>query len=162
MLQLKKRSDGPTKFRFMAVICFYQDTRHEKTLYWIQEIFGVGYISRRNDGMTELRINGFKQVRDILELLIPHIKFKERQAAALHAACKVLSSTRFKMLTEEQLRKIVDLILVIQSENYGTKKKKTEEELLSMIGLTPYRLSPQGRDLCITGKSAMGLTGMHG
>lgn len=162
MLQLKKRHDGAAKFRFMAVICFYQDTRHEKTLYWIQEVFDIGYLSRRNDGMTELRINGFKQVREILEQLLPYIRFKECQAAALLQACEILSSTRFSMLTEEQLRQIVDLILVIQSENYGNRKKKTKDELFTMIGLTPYRLSPQGRDLCITGKLAVKLTGMHG
>jgi hypothetical protein len=161
MLQLKKRSDGAMKFRFMAVTCFYQDTRHEKTLYWIQEVFGVGYVSRRNDGMTELRINGFKQVRDILESLLPYIRFKKRQAHALFEACSILSSTRFSMLKEKDLRKVVDLIMVIQSENYAAKTKKTKDEILKTIGLTPYRLSPQGRDRCATGKSASGPTGTH-
>ncbi len=162
MLQLKKRNDGATKFRFMAVICFYQDTRHEKTLYWIQEVFGIGYLSIRNDGITELRINGYEQVRNILTMLKPYIKFKENQVTALLKACEILSSTRFNMLTEEQLREIVDQISVIQSENYGTRKKKTKEELLAMIGLTPYRLSPQGQDLCVTGKLALQPTGSHG
>ena len=32
---------------------FYQDTRHEKT-HWIRDVLGISYISRRNDGMTEL------------------------------------------------------------------------------------------------------------
>ena len=39
MLQIKKRKDGKSKIRFMLTICFYQDTRHEKPLYWIQNIF---------------------------------------------------------------------------------------------------------------------------
>ena len=137
MLQLKKRKDGILKFRFMATICFYQDTRHEKTLYWIQEVLGIGYISRRNDGMTELRINGFAKVRNILTEMNPFIRFKKLQSQALLKACEILSSTKFKMLTKEKLLKLVDCVLVIHSQNYVTKKKKTRKELLQILGLTP-------------------------
>ena len=137
MLQLKKRSDSKRAIRFMATICFYQDTRHEKTLYWIQRVFGIGYISTRNDGMTELRINGYEQVRDILMSLQPYIRFKKLQAQALLKACEILSKTKFQKLTKKQLAKLVDLILVIQSENYVTKKKKTKSELHKILDLTP-------------------------
>lgn len=137
MLQLKKRKDGILKFRFMATICFYQDTRHEKTLYWINKILGIGYISRRNDGMTELRINGYKPIRDILKSLVPYVRFKKPQCSALLQACEILSSTKFKKLTKMQLAKLVEFILVIQSENYVTKRKKTKSELYEVLDLTP-------------------------
>ena len=137
MLQIKKRADGKCKIRFMATICFYQDTRHEKDLIWIQEILGIGYISRRNDGMSEIRINGFKTIKEILKNLIPYIRFKKIQAKALFESCTILSLTKFNKLNREQLTKLVDLILVIQNENYVTKKKKTRSELLQIIGLTP-------------------------
>ena len=62
MLQIKRRKDDKiSKRRFMATICFYQDSRHEKPLFWIRKMLGIGYISRRNDGISELRINGYKQ-----------------------------------------------------------------------------------------------------
>jgi hypothetical protein len=138
MLQIKKRKDGSkSSTRFMPTICFYQDTRHDKTLYWIRNVFEIGYLSKRNDGMTELRINGFKQIRDILKSLIPYIRFKKIQANALLKACEMLSSTSLKKLTKKQIIKLVDLVLVIQSENYVTKKKKTKNELLNILGLTP-------------------------
>ena len=137
MLQIKKRKDGNTGIRFMSTICFYQDTRHEKTLYWIREVLGIGYLSKRKDGMTELRINGYKRVRNILENLLPYLRFKKLQANALRSASKLLSDTKFKMLSKEKLRKLVDYILVIQNENYVTKKKKTQKELLAILGLTP-------------------------
>ena len=121
----------------MTTICFYQDTRHEKTLYWIQEVLGIGYISNRNDGMTELRINGYKQIGNILKSLIPHIRFKKLQAHALILACEILSNTKFSKLTKKQLIKLIDLILVIQSENYVTKRKKTKSELQKILDLTP-------------------------
>ncbi len=137
MLQIKKRKDGINKFRFMSTICFYQDTRHEKSLYWIQKVLGIGYLSKRNDGMSELRINGFRSVEKILKILKPYLKFKEIQAEALASACKILSTTKFKLFNREQLTKLVDLVLVIQNENYVTKRKKTRSELLQILGLTP-------------------------
>ena len=133
MLQIKKRKDGNKKFRFMSTICFYQDTRHEKPLYWIKKILGIGYISRRNDGMTELRINGFKQVESIIQNLLPFIKFKKNQAEAMVKANSLLMSK----LAKKKLLEIVDLMLDIQSNNYKSRKRKTKQELLKIIDLTP-------------------------
>lgn len=133
MLQIKKRKDGNKKFRFMSTICFYQDTRHEESLYWIKKILGIGYISRRNDGMTELRINGFKQVKDIIQNLLPFIKFKKNQAEAMIKANSLLIGK----LTKKELLKIIDLMLEIQNNNYKSRKKKTKQELLKIVDLTP-------------------------
>ena len=137
MLQIKKRKDGISKFRFMSTICFYQDTRHEKELFWIKKILGKGYFHQRNDGMSELRINGYVSVKNILDLLVPFIRFKKIQAEALFEACTILSSKKYKLLDREQKVKLADLILVIQKENYVTKKKKTRDELLRILNLTP-------------------------
>ena len=137
MLQIKKRKDGKMKVRFMTTICFYQDTRHEKNLYWINNIFGSGYISKRNDGITELRINGFKQVRNIIKKLLPYIKFKKIQANALYKATEILYKNNISKLSKNNLLKLINFILVIQNENYITKKKKNKEELLKILNLTP-------------------------
>ncbi len=137
MLQIKKRKDGTLKRRFMTTICFYQDTRHEENLYWIQKTLSIGFISRRNDGMTELRINGYDQVNNIIKLISPYIKFKKLQCNALMRACKVLLSTALRKLDKTQLLEIVECIMVIQNENYVTKRKKTREELLKVLDLTP-------------------------
>ncbi len=137
MLQIKKRKDGALKRRFMLTICFYQDSRHEKYLYWIRKVFGIGYISRRNDGMTELRINGFAQVRKILEDLKPFIRFKEKQAKVLLSAAYLLSNKQGNKLTKKDLRKLLNYILMIQTHNYVTKRKKTQEDLLKILDLTP-------------------------
>ena len=87
--------------------------------------------------MTELRINGYKQIKNILKSLLPYIRFKKIQTFALLKACEILSSTKFSKLTKKQLVKLVDLILVIQSENYVTKRKKTRGELFKILNLTP-------------------------
>jgi len=137
MLQIKKRKDSKIGTRFMSTVCFYQDTRHEEPLKWIKEILGIGYLSRRNDGMTELRINGFKQIREILINLIPYLRFKKVQARALCEASEILAQRKYKKKGEAELRRLVDLILEIQNQNYVAKRKKTKEELLNVLGLTP-------------------------
>ena len=117
----------------MLTICFYQDSRHEKPLFWIRDRLGIGYISRRNDGMTELRINGYKQVQGILIKLSPFLKFKKKQAGYILAAAKLLQAER----SEKVARKIVNAILLVQAENYVTRKKRTRGELLKALDLTP-------------------------
>lgn len=135
MLQIKKRKDGnKLKYRFMATICFYQDSRHEKPLFWIKKILDIGYLSKRKDGISELRINGFKQIEKILNNLLPFIKFKKTQAKILLKSVIFLQKFDFK---EKDLRILVNNIVQIQSENYISKKKRTKEELLKILGLTP-------------------------
>ena len=119
----------------MLTICFYQDSRHEKPLFWIREVLNIGYLSRRNDGMSELRINGYKQVRMILEELLPFLKFKKVQAEALIGAAKLLE--RARPMHKKTLHALVDAILIVQSENYVTRRKKSKAELFKVLGLTP-------------------------
>lgn len=134
MLQLKKRSDGSRGYRFMATICLYQDTRHDTPLYWMRETFGIGYISQRNDRMTELRIQGFAAVQKVLSELQPYIRFKTLQTEATIQACSLLQK---KKLSQVDLLRLVQLVLAIQNENYQSTRKKTEEDLLKMLNLTP-------------------------
>ena len=137
MLQVKVRSDTKRGARFMATICLYQDTRHEKPLYWIRGQLGIGYISHRNDGITELRINGFEQVRIILTKLKPFIRFKAKQAQALIRACILLEKKPLNVLSRSELERLVDLAFIIRTENYKSRSKLTREELNRRLSLTP-------------------------
>ena len=137
MLQTKKRKDTMRGLRFMATICFYQDTRHETSLFWIKDTLGIGYISRRNDSMTELRINGFAKIKSILLELEPFVRFKKVQVTALIKACNLLEKRSINELSKKQLLSLIDLILLIQRENYATRHKKTKAELLKLFDLTP-------------------------
>lgn len=137
MLQIKKRSDTKRGIRFMATICLYQDTRHEKPLHWMKEVLGIGYVSQRSDGMSELRINGFIRVRDTLNALLPYIRFKRVQAEALIRACTLLSEVKFSQLTDEHLRELIELMLTVQNENYSAHRTQTRSTLGEKLGLTP-------------------------
>ncbi len=137
MLQVKKRSDTKVGVRFMATICLYQDTRHEKDLYWMRNIFGIGYISKRKDGISELRINGHKTILNILQKLKPFVRFKKIQTEALIEACSILKNTTISSLTKKKLTKLVNLVFVIKNENYSSHSTLNKEELMKRLDLTP-------------------------
>ncbi len=87
--------------------------------------------------MTELRINGFSQVRETLEALQLYFRFKKRQAKLLIQACTMLEEQTLRTMKPRDMQKIVDLLLLIQNENYMSKRRKTKEELYQILGLTP-------------------------
>jgi len=137
MFQIKKRKDGNRGWRFMFTICLYQDTRHEKPLLWMRKKLGIGYISRRNDHITELRINGYVQTRRILELLNVFLRFKKEQARAMLQAAKLLCKKDIKHLTKRDRAVLAECLLIIQNANYATRRKKTKEEIYMLLDLTP-------------------------
>ncbi len=121
----------------MCTICFYQDSGHDAPLKWIRKTLGIGYFSKRNDGMTELRINGYKQAQTILSLLLSFIRFKKNQANALYGAASLLADKPMAQLTVNDRKKLLNWILTIQSNNYKSHGKKTKEVLQKMLDLTP-------------------------
>ncbi len=136
MLQVKKRSDVKKGWRLMATICFYQDSRHDKPLYWIRKQLDIGYISKRNDGITELRINGYEQIIKILGKLVPFIRFKKRQTK-LMIECLRFLRVKGKDLVTQDYYKIINWLLSIQNFNYQSPYKKNRRDLLKIFGLTP-------------------------
>ena len=142
MIQLKSRVKENLPHRLMFTICFYQDSRHEKPLYWIRNKLQIGYISKRNDGMTELRINGYARVNLLLRNLLPYLKFKKIQAKALYKISGLLCHRKFlRNLNSSERNKLVSCILAVQNENYKSKYKKSETELKSALGMVPVTTS---------------------
>jgi len=136
MIQLKRRSESNLGTRrVMLTICFYQDSRHEKPLFWIRKALGIGYISRRNDGMTELRINGHERVRNILKSLLPFLRFKKKQAKMIIKSADLLLGNDRRGLHVKE--KLVEYILIVQGENYATRAKRSRKEIRELLGLTP-------------------------
>jgi len=118
----------------MTTMVFYQDSRHEKPLFWIRKILNIGHISRRKDSITELRIQGYRQIEKIVSSLLPFIKFKRIQAKILVQSARLLQK---RSLKANDWRRLVDKIIRIQNENYVTKRKRNKRELLTALGLTP-------------------------
>ncbi len=87
--------------------------------------------------MTELRINGFAQVRKILLLLQPYVRFKKTQVRALIRACELLEQRFLRDMSPTELRTLVDLMFQIKAENYKSKTAIPKDVVLKRLGLTP-------------------------
>jgi len=121
----------------MFTICLYQDSRHEKPLFWIKRILGIGYISRRKDGITELRINGYDATRRILLSLEPYLRFKKRQVSMLLKILAIIDGKNFVEVSRAQRLRIADLIYESRQLTYqsGWKKfAKSQSELRTVLG----------------------------
>lgn len=135
MVQIKNRRKTEKGWRLMFTICFYQDTRHRKPLEWIKDKIGIGYLSERSDGITELRINGFDSVRKILIELKPYVKFKAIQLEIVLKILSLIGSKNFAQLDKNTRLKIADLIIDLRNQNYKSGKRKFNKiELRKILG----------------------------
>ena len=141
MLQVKNRKDSKLGWRLMFTICFYQDKRHSRPLKWIRGKLGIGYLSNRNDGMTELRINGYKQIENLLGMLTPYIRFKKIQAKMMLKTARILKAKNVNKLNQKEFLVLAKAIESIRAENYQSGKKLVTDNLYKKFGLTPYRLN---------------------
>lgn len=137
MVQVKNRRGTLKGWRIMFTICFYQDTRHESPLFWIRKKLGIGYISRRKDGITELRVNGYERVEKILKDLKDYVKFKKQQVAIFLRILKLIGRRNFTQLKRSKRLEIADMIYDSRKLTYqsGWKKfAKSRKELRKILG----------------------------
>lgn len=133
MVQIKQRRDTKRGWRIMVTICFYQDARHDGPLMWIRDVLGVGYISRRNDHITELRINGYQEAKYVLDLLSPYIRFKKDQARIALHILSLLCEKSIENMTKEERLLLVDHICNLRDRNYWSSQRKHTKESLRRL-----------------------------
>lgn len=123
-LQFQPRQNSKSGFRIRAVISFAQKVGHEKELKWIREQLGIGYLYTRNDGMSELKIEGLKQVKSILTNLLPYVHFKENQVRLVIKALNILEKN------PRDIVKVAQIADRISGYNYVTVKRKYTAEYI--------------------------------
>ena len=136
MVQVKKTKFSIKGWRLMFTICFYQDSKHDQPLSWIKRRLGIGYISHRNDGMTELRINGYARVETILRKLFPYLRFKKKQVTIILNILKLVHNKKIGELSRKQRLKIADLIYKSRELTYksGWKNLERTKKLREILG----------------------------
>ncbi|MEK7188415.1 MAG: LAGLIDADG family homing endonuclease [Patescibacteria group bacterium] len=134
MLQLVFRHDYVLGYQIRASIVFYQKTGRDYFLEWLKKNLQFGYIRQRNDNMSEYTIVGAEAVSNILKLLKPYLRLKNKQ---VNLALKVLSKMPGKgnKITPKELFKLSRLVDGFADLNYSKKRtntsKKVEEFLRS-------------------------------
>jgi len=123
MLQLHRRDRGKDIFRVKTVICFYQDCKYRDFIGWIRQKLNCGYVYTRNDHICELRIEGFKRVFEVLELLRPHLRLKCKQADLL---IELIPKLQQKELTKKD---VAGWIQKMRELNYFSSQRNKLEDV---------------------------------
>ncbi len=134
MLPIKPRRGVRYGYRIYATLCLYQDASHEKELLAIRDQLQVGYVSRRKDGIAELRIDGYERVEQVLRQMGGYVRFKSHQVKLMLDALTLLKGN----LTAEQFLQVCRLADEIAHANYTVRRKysaATVEAYLRRKGL---------------------------
>ena len=133
MAQIKNRRDTPRGWRIMFTICFYQDTRHKEPMQWMRDELGIGYLHDRKDRITELRINGYSQVRRILKGMQPYVKFKQQQVDTALKILEMLEGKSFLSLPVAQRSQLADWFNQMRDANYVSSRRKFSAENIKAL-----------------------------
>ncbi len=96
-------------------------------------MFDIGYISDRNDGITELRVNGYTQVKRILDGMRPYIRFKQQQVAYALKMLDVLEKQKFSTLSITRRKKLALQFNKIREANYKSNNTYSPEEVITLL-----------------------------
>jgi LAGLIDADG DNA endonuclease family protein len=134
MAQVKTSRDRMRDWRPMVTMCFYQDARHRKNLERIRNMLGIGYVTDRNDHMTELRIQGYSAVRRILSQMRPYLLFKRQQTSLVLKMLATLEGKRVNLLPRPARAHIADYIIGIRNANYlGHRRKYSDAQIRRLL-----------------------------
>ena len=79
MAQIVKDNSYKYGHNIRVTVCFYQKTKRHWFLLKLKKLLGKEWkIKKRNDGMSELYITGFKPVKNLLVTLQPYFRLKPR------------------------------------------------------------------------------------
>ncbi len=121
--QIVPRKDYKQKFQIRTSIAFYQDTKNVYILEWLKEQFEVGYIRHRKTGISDYTIVESKEVKNILLLLKPYVKLKQKQVELGLEILKKLENKK----SDEDFLEICKLVDKFKELNYSKKRKITHK-----------------------------------
>ena len=121
-IQLQPRKNSSLGYRIRTIVSFAQKTEHGEGLKWIRKQLGIGYIYSRNDGMDELKVEGFESCERVLKMLSPYVQFKKEHVKLVLKALEILKVKSNAIL---EISEISDQLSKI---NYATTKKKHTNE----------------------------------
>jgi hypothetical protein len=89
--QIVQRADYKLKFQIRVSITLFQDTKQHWFLLQMNKMIGGGTLRKRNDGISEYALVGKQSVSEMLQVLLPYLKLKRRQAELVLEICEQLS-----------------------------------------------------------------------
>lgn len=136
ILQLKPRSDYAYRFQIKATVSFYQKKTNRSILEWLRDTLKLGTVRDRNDGISEYDVEGFEQVRQLLEALQPYVVLKRNQVEmALNLIDQITSEPN---PSPEKFLEWCGKVEEFQTLNYSKTRKHTQASVFSALSSKGY------------------------
>jgi intein/homing endonuclease len=128
LTQLVKSSEYKYGYTVRVSVVFYQKITRHWFLIQLQKKLG-GNLRKKNDGMSELTITGFKPVHNLLITLRPFLRIKKQLALLVLEIIEEYKSTK----TEADFLKVCKKIDKIANLTYSKKRKHTYSSVISFL-----------------------------
>jgi hypothetical protein len=113
LAQTMQKSDYVFKHQIRLSVVFYQKTARKYSLLKIQEELGMGTMTDKPNGMSELTIIGQQNVEILLRQIKPFLRMKQKQANLVLLIIEQLHSTK-KSFTKSQMPHEQSLLKFLQ------------------------------------------------
>ena len=130
-VQVKPNTSYRYGFQISPSVVFFQSTKEKSKISEIHDIFGVGYLRDRKDGITEWVVGDRKSIEFVVKNTLPFLRLKKEQAQLM---LDVLDS-KSKIKTEESFIELVEKIDRFKTLNYSKKRKNDKEKVLARLKL---------------------------
>jgi hypothetical protein len=117
-VKLTKNSTYKYHYQVSSYIVFYQSLSSNKSLSEIQQILGIGYLRKRNDGIEEFIIGDTSSIKEFVKQIKPFLIYKQKQADLI---LKILDQKE-KTKSAEQFLALCELIDQFKELNYSKKR----------------------------------------
>ncbi|MFH1959251.1 MAG: LAGLIDADG family homing endonuclease [Patescibacteria group bacterium] len=130
MIQLRPRKEMRFLFRPKTIVVFYQNSKNHEILKDLQQIIQAGYVYKRNDCMSELRVEGHQRVYELLRKLYKYLRFKHKRADLMLKALKILMKRRYSL---DEFLTVCDLADQISNLNYTSRARKYTSKYVRQV-----------------------------
>ncbi len=136
-IRLKPNETYRFGFQVAPSIVFYQSSKEIYFLNDIKKLLNIGYIRERNDGMSELVIGDIESMLYLVDILLPYLRLKKKQAKLFQKILLVKKSIKCAKDFYSMCRKIDSFEKLNYSKNRKQNSKRVKEYLLKKGLLTP-------------------------
>lgn len=116
-------------FQISPSVVFFQSSKERQKIKEIQEIFRIGYLRDRKDGIVEWTIGDQESIKLVIKNTLPFLKLKEKQARLM---LDVLDK-KSKVKTKEDFVDLTGKIDQFKNLNYSKKRTNDKGKVLAHL-----------------------------
>ncbi|PIR58363.1 MAG: hypothetical protein COU70_01255 [Parcubacteria group bacterium CG10_big_fil_rev_8_21_14_0_10_35_15] len=124
-VKLTKNNDYKYGYQVCPYVVLYQSSINEWLLKKIQKIIDMGYIRKRNDGVTECIIGRTDSIKKLMKWIKPYALLKQKQIKLM---LDILEAKK-KVKNKKDFLELCKLIDYFKALNYSKRRTNTSKKV---------------------------------